>query len=500
MAYSDKNSGGTLRRCFGLRETITLTVGTVIGVGLFTVGANVVGELGPLVIFATLAALAISVYPALLYAEMGAALPYAGGTYQYASLGLGRPFGMLAGWNFLISMVAVASGEALAFSFYIRTLCEAIGLRLPVSDTVIACGVIALFVILSLCGVHMTGRMQNGFMFFFWGVAIVWGMSMLPHVGTAHFTAVPAGAGSPAAFLPCVAMIWWCFAGFETCCAMGEEIRHPQINLPRALRLAPFLVFAVNALFQWVLVGIVPPARLGDLAQAAAPYAEGMRLAGVAGFPLILLCLGIAFGGDFSTLNASVTAPARYLYTMARDGALPPLFARISRRLRTPVVAVLALGALMLVLVGTGSVPYIASLSLFATLLYYIVGMAAAMGLRRRQPNLLRPYRAPWIAVGAPVSIVLYLLMMTQLEPGAVAAGVLWCLIGMGIYLFYSRRHLPGRTEQILPPLPAPPSDGERRRMDRQYRVWKAVVAAAVLLALLLYLGAYLCGRFSSQG
>lgn len=120
-----------------------------------------------------------------------------------------------------------------------------------------------------------------------------------------------------------------------------------------------------------------------------------MRLAGVTGFPLVLLCVGIAFGGDFSTLNAGVAAPARYLYTMARDGILPSVFARVHPVFRTPYVAILALGALMLVLVGTGSITAIASLSLFATLSYYILGIAAAVGLRRRYPDRPRPYRAP---------------------------------------------------------------------------------------------------------
>ena len=71
---------GGLKRSFGLCEAITITAGSVIGVGLFTVGSNVVGTLGAAVILATLVALVISVYPAMLYAEMGAALPYAGGT------------------------------------------------------------------------------------------------------------------------------------------------------------------------------------------------------------------------------------------------------------------------------------------------------------------------------------------------------------------------------------------------------------------------------------
>ncbi len=176
----EKTPSPALRRCLGLRESITITTGTVIGVGLFTVGANVVGLMGGAVIFATLAALLISIYPSLLYAEMSAALPFSGGTYQYASLGLSRPFGMLSGWCFIISMVSVASGEALAFSFYLRTMLQALGLSLPFGDQWIAVAAVIGFLLLAIRGVEMTGRMQNGFLFFFWGVAIVWICSILP--------------------------------------------------------------------------------------------------------------------------------------------------------------------------------------------------------------------------------------------------------------------------------------------------------------------------------
>jgi amino acid transporter len=72
----------TFKRGLGLREAVTLTVGTVVGVGLFTTGANSVGYLGSLTLAATLAAFAVSLMPALIYGEMGAALPYAGGTYR----------------------------------------------------------------------------------------------------------------------------------------------------------------------------------------------------------------------------------------------------------------------------------------------------------------------------------------------------------------------------------------------------------------------------------
>ena len=96
---------------------------------------------------------------------------------------------------------------------------------------------------------------------------------------------------------------------------MGAETKYPQYTLPRALKVSVFLVFAVNALFQWFLVGLVPHEFYHILAVADAPYAEGLRAAGLVGFPIILLCIGIAFGGDLSTINPGIAAPARYIYT-----------------------------------------------------------------------------------------------------------------------------------------------------------------------------------------
>ena len=480
----------TMKRRLGLRESITITTGTVIGVGLLTVGANIIGIMGSAVILATLAALLISIYPSLLYAEMGAALPLSGGTYQYASLGLGKSFGMLAGWNFIISMVAVASGEALAFSFYLRVILEAMGLTLPISDSLLACIVLVLFLIPTVRGIELTGRLQNGFLFFFWGIAIVWVLSILPNMHFGPAVIPDANSLTISGFLPCVAMIWWCFAGFETCCAMGEEIRHPQINLPRALFLAPFIVFAVNGLFQWALTSIIPAESLAALADAAAPYAEGMRQAGIIGFPLILLCLGIAFGGDFSTLNASIAAPARYLYTMARDGILPRCLGKLHPRWQTPVWATVLLGAVMIILVSTNSITYIASLSLFSTLIYYIIGIAAAGGLRRRYPGLQRPYRAPLIKILAPLHIAIYLLMITQLDSKAILSGIIWCALGVIIFVINYEKEPPLDTSEILFSLhlPDPPLPEEQHKMDQEYHLWVIIVAIAVMLTLVLNL------------
>ncbi|HWR62226.1 MAG TPA: amino acid permease [Clostridia bacterium] len=484
-----------LKRSFGMKEAVTITVGTVIGVGLFTVGANVVGMLGSAVILATFVAMLISIYPALLYAEMGAALPYAGGTYKYASLGIGRPFGMLAGWNFIISLVSVTSGEALAFSFYFKTLFSAFGITLPVSDVVIASIAVVLFVILNIRGVEMTGKLQNGFMFFFWGVAVIWFIMMIPSVNMPYFVQLPEFIDfSIGNFIACVALVWWCFAGFETCCAMGEEIKYPQINIPRALFLAPFIVFAVNSLFQWFLVGIVPTGELGVIATAAAPYADAMMTAGILGFPLAMLAAGIAFGGDFSTINASVAVPPRYLYTMARDGAMPKFFAKVHPRFQTPYVSIIVLGILTVFLITTNSMIYIASLSLFADLFYYVIGILAAYGLRKKHPELYRPYKAPGIMLGAPISAVIYLIMMTQLNMEALWTGIAWCALGLIIFFICNYKY---RSQKIDTPddliiqIVEPPAE-EKARMDKEFNIWRRVVTAAVIFAIILYLIPYI--------
>lgn len=488
-------SGSTLKRTFGMREAVTITVGTVVGVGLFTTGANVVGDMGPAVILATFVAMLISIYPALLYAEMGAALPYAGGTYKYASLGIGKPFGMLAGWNFIISLVAVTSGEALAFSFYFKTLFSALGVELPISDRTLATIVVVIFIITNVLGVEMTGKLQNGFMFFFWGVAIIWFITMIPNVQLPYFLEMPEfiQEETPLGFVAAVSMIWWCFAGFETCCAMGEEIKYPQINIPRALFLAPFIVFAVNAAFQWFLVGIVPTEEISALSTASAPFAEAMTKAGILGFPLILLAAGIAFGGDFSTLNASIAVPPRYLFTMARDGAMPKIFARIHKKYQTPYIAILTLGILSAFLIASNSMVYIASVSLFADLFYYVIGIGASFGLRKKHPELNRPYKAPGIMIGAPVSVIIYIVMITQLEREALITGVVWCALGLVVYGVCRRMYKDEENEEEAGVLqPEIPSPEEKKKMDREFNIWKTVVAAAVIIVLFAYVVPFL--------
>ena len=484
------NTGLSMKRGLGMKEAVTITVGSVVGVGLFTVGASGVGYLGPMVLLATFAAFIVSLLPATLYAEMGAALPFAGGTYNYAKFGLGRMWAMQAGWNYVMSLIAVIAGESLAISYYFRMMFDAYGIELTFDDRIIAVAVTLVFMYINWRGVEIAGRIQNGFVFFFWGVAVIWFITLFPKLQHGYYTPFIAPPDTDiSTFILATALIWWCFAGFEACCAMGEEIKFPQISIPRALFLTPFIVFTINALFQWFLVGIVPASEYELIKTAYAPFAQGMKTAGMVGFPIAMLCIGVSFGGG-STMGPAITTPARYLYSMSRDGVLPKIFSRLHPQYNTPYVALLTISAIAIILVATNSIIYIASVSLFADLFYYIIGFSAAIGLRKKVPDLTRPYKAPLAMLAAGVSIIAYLVMMSQLPADAFWTGAIWCIIGIILFVIYRKKY--EKEELLIPEIPPEPTVEERKVLDEEFTLWRNIVGLAFIGSLILFISPYI--------
>ena len=384
----EKNEGGQLVRALGLKESISMTIGTVVGVGLFTCGSSQIGYVGSGIIVITFLSLLISIWPCLIYGEMSAALPCAGGTYNYAKRGLNRVWANLAGWHYIISVVGIGAGETLAFSNYFKILFGELGINIEgVDSRIIAIVLVLFFLILNFRGIEMSGKAQTGFIFFFWGCAVAWFLYMIPRIHLDYFGGIAMDSlPSFKEMMYIFGLVWWCYTGFETCVSMGAETKYPQYTLPRALKVSVFLVFAVNALFQWFLVGLVPHEFYHILAVADAPYAEGLRAAGLVGFPIILLCIGIAFGGDLSTINPGIAAPARYIYTMAEDGSLPKFLCKVHPKYKTPYMAVLVVGIINIILIATGSINYIASVSLISLAVCYMIGCLAYLGLKKHYP------------------------------------------------------------------------------------------------------------------
>jgi len=489
-----------LSRELGLAECITITAGAVIGVGLFTVGSSQVGFAGSSIIVATLVSLLLVIWPAMLYGEMGSALPLSGGTYAYAKRALGWPTAIFCSWHYALSQIGIAAGEALAFANYLNHLLWSLGMpeTFQIDTRISACALIALFTVINFRGIEFSGRLQNAFMFFFWGASTIWFVMELKNINLANYVSVFAGIPTEASALAkLIVMVWWCYAGFESIVGLGSEVQFPQVNLPRALILSPLLVFAVNALWQFFLVGLTPLADMAMLASSDAPFMVGLKAAGITGFPLILLCLVITLGGDFSTMIPCTGGSARYVYTVALDGCFPAFFSKVHPRFRSPYVAVIVVGLIAGAIILTDSIVVVAAMAAFSQVLAYLIGFLSYLALKRREPNLMRPYHAPAGTFGAWFSIIIYLaLLVMAIDPAAIWYNVglsVVCIVYIVFWVVIPKRKPPQEAVdvELLALKTRPPTKGEQEVLDVQYRRWKRLSFAAAGAGLLLFAAAF---------
>ena len=480
-----------LVRALGLKESISMTIGTVVGVGLFTCGSAQIGKVGAWIVGLTFISLLISIWPCLIYGEMSAALPCAGGTYNYAKRGLNHAWANLAGWHYIVSVVAIGAGETLAFANYFKILLSQLGFGIDgVDSRIIAIALVAVFLVLNYTGIEQSGRAQTLFVFFFWGCSILWFLYMIPQIHVEYFGGITMDGLPPFKELMYIfGLVWWCYTGFETCVSMGSETKYPQYTLPRALKLSVFLVFAVNAIFQWFLVGLVPLQHYGILAAADAPYAEGLKAAGLIGFPIILLCIGIAFGGDLSTINPGIAAPARYIYTMAEDGALPKWMGKIHHKHKTPHVAVILVGIINMILIATDSITYIASVSLISLGICYMIGCLSYLGLKKKYPDLNRPYKAPAGTFGCYFTLVVYAFMLAFADRIALLTSGIITVLCLAFYFIYTKKHISEivSVEEEIGVIEEPDAE-TKAAMDRNYKIWKIATYVVTIIALAIYI------------
>ena len=163
---------------------------------------------------------------------MSAAFPCAGGTYNYAKRGLNRVWANLAGWHYIISVVAIGAGETLAFANYFKILMEQLHIDIVWLDSrIIALVLVVVFLVLNFRGIKQSGKAQTAFMFFFWGCSVAWFLYMMPNVHVEYFGGIAMSSMPPFSEMMYIfGLVWWCYTGFETCVSMGAETKYPQYN------------------------------------------------------------------------------------------------------------------------------------------------------------------------------------------------------------------------------------------------------------------------------
>lgn len=478
----------SMNRALGLSSCITITAGAVIGVGLFTTGSSAAASMGSSTIIATIIAFLMVLWPSMIYGELGATLPLAGGTYAFAKRGINYPVAIFCSWHYTVAQIGIAGAEALAFANYFGRLLHFLNINVAVNEKILASVLIIIFVVINYFGIETAGKWQNVFMFFFWGMSTIWFFMVLKNVDMGHF--MPVLSGIPhevTSFAKLIVAIWWCFAGFETVVGMGSEIEFPQITIPRALIISPFIVFGVNALFQWFLIGITPLEAMGAVSEATAPFAEAMEMAGLVGVPAVVLCLGITFGGDFSTMNPCITGPSRYMYTMAADGCFPKVFGKLHPKYKSPYISVLTVGVVALFLIWSGSISIIAAMCAFSQMICYIIGYISYLQMYKKEPDLKRPWKVPAGKIGAVISIIVYLAIMVLAVDWSALPYNIVLSVACIVYYFLAVRNKPISETGIEIEKEAlqltEPTAEEKKRLDRQFRAWKIGAIAVFVLS-----------------
>lgn len=449
-----------LIRGLGLWSATAIVIGDTIGTGIFLVTSDMARAVGSaaLVFAAWLIGGVIVLFGAFCYAELGAAFPKAGGPYVYLTRGLSPLWGFLFGWmsSFLERPVAMATLAAGFLRF--------LGFLFPVAATPLftshigryafsftAAQPLAALVVVAVTAVnYLSVRLGGGIQVLLTSlkigailVIVAAGVLFGKGHAAAAATVMPSiGWGTIGALLTALVPAMWAYNGFNDLGALGEEIQHPEKNIPRAIILGLLTVGSLYLLANVVYFHALPFADLAQSQHVASDVVQ--TFAGSRGARWLTVAMAVSALG---ALHVVVLTGARIPYAMARDGVFFQFAKRIHPSFRTPSGSLIFLGSVAALLALSGTYEELYSLFVFAVWIFFALTAIALVRLRKKQPNLSRPYRAwgyPWtplIFLAAAIALTVNLWMI---RPVRSSLGLLVILGGVPFYFRWRNPPAPG--------------------------------------------------------
>jgi len=451
-------------RVLGPWATAAIVVGTMIGTGIFLKPAEMAQVAGAsgVVFAAWIAGGVLSMFGALSYAELGAAIPEAGGEYAYLSRGFGPVWGFLFGWMHSIvgrpaSAASIAAGllRFAAFLFpVVATPIFTVHFAMPFGTghsgafvftwaQPLAVGVLILMTFINYLGVRLGGEVQVVLTFLkIAAVLAIIGLGfLLAHGSASNFHPVwPSGIswGTMAGFWAALAAALWAYDGWEDLNLVGSEIRNPERNIPLALIAGVAFVAVIFILFSAVCFYALPVAAV-----AASQHVASDVFQSFAGHQAALWITLVMVISALGTLNSSVLSGARVDYAMARDGLFFRVAAKIHPKFRTPGNALVFQCVLASLMALSGTFEDLTSLFIFSTWIFYGLAVCALIRLRRTEPDMPRPYKT-WGYPVVPILFVTGALALTVTlwiaRPVRSSIGFVLILLGLIFYRYWQKR------------------------------------------------------------
>ncbi len=444
-----------LKRELGPWAAASIVVGTVIGSGIFLVPRAMVQRVGtPAMVFAIwIFGGMLSLAGALTYSELAAALPEAGGEYVYLREAYGPLWGFLYSWT---QMWVAKSGSiatlATGFFYYLTNFFPAMDrvfytVRLPLGPgggflelrygQLFAMALILALAGLNYFGVKLGGEVQvvvTGVKVALIFFIIVAGLGF----GKAHgLPPAPTVSLTTAGFFAALVAALWAYDGWNNVSMVASEVRDPQRNLPRALVWGTGGVIAIYLLANAAYFHVLTAAEVGASARVASEMMR--RILGDPGAAAVSIAAMISI---FAALNGSILTGSRVPYAAARDGLFFKAVGRVDAHYHTPSVSILALSAWAALLVLSGRYEQLFTYVIFASWILYGMTAAAVIVLRRKRPDLPRPYRTwgyPWVP-GVFVLVALALVFSTLLDsPRESFMGIGLIVLGLPFYFYWKK-------------------------------------------------------------
>lgn len=420
------NDTPTTVRAVGRWQIVGLSINDVIGSGIYLLPAAAAALLGPASLWAVLlAGLAVSLL-VLCYAQAASYFDGPGGGYLYAREAFGPLIGFEVGWMLLLTRIATAAALS-------NGLAEAVTHFWPDAGSgwgrvAIVTGSLGVLVAINVLGVRAAA--QTGALL---AIGKLVPLVLFVAIGAFHVDASMATpSGSPLSARPlgeAALLLLFAYAGFENLPAAAGEYRNPRRDVPFALLTMIATVTLVYVSVQWVALGTLP-----ELASSTTPLAEAAsRFSGE--MLALLMTVGAAISILGTSSNTVMMAP-RYLLALASDGYGPRSLAAIHPRFRTPVVAILVIGAISLVLALSGSFVQLALLSVVSRLCTYLGTAGSVLVLRHRHADHEGALRLPGGPLIPIAAIALSLALLASASAANLVAAGIALLVGAIVHRF----------------------------------------------------------------
>jgi amino acid transporter/mannitol/fructose-specific phosphotransferase system IIA component (Ntr-type) len=417
-----------LKKQLNLLDVFSLAAGTMISSGIFVLPGLIFARAGPSMVLAYALASLLTVPALFAQAELASAMPRAGGSYFFIERSLGTLAGTFAGLAHWFS-VALKSAFALigigAIASMVFPQISELNIRL------IAAFCCIFFAVLNLLSVRNVKRIQV-FLVLFVIALLVWFISCgLWVMDAGHFqNFIPRGF---APIITTAGLVFISFQGLEKIVSVGEEINRPGKNIPKGMFLAFGVVSALYILVIFIVVGDADVSRLSGSLTPISLAAEGF--AGPVGSGLMAFA---ALGAFFTTANSGILAASRAPMAMSRDGLLPEVFQRVSKRFKTPHSAILITSAFMAFVILFLSLENLVKAASVMTLVLFAL-VNAAVGIMRQSniPNYRPKFRAPfspWLQLAA---IIAYCALIIGMGLTPIIFAGIFAAVAVGWYIVY---------------------------------------------------------------